>query len=268
MRRTLVAFLTTKTLATTLTAILAAALTACGAPAPSTPESGSRTPVPTTQAPATQAPTTQAPTGERVTFPAADGPPVTGRLFGTGTRAAVLSNMGDNSPAHWERFAPSLVAKGYLVLTYAYRYPSPSRSISAQGARDAVNDLRGAVAFVRARGAQQVVLIGASLGGMVSAKAAGALGVNGVAVIASPGDRPDFEMRIEPAELAAIKAPKLFVASDGDPTVPAAETRRLFDASPEPKRWQVFTSTAHGTQLLDTPLAADFTKAIVDFAAT
>jgi dienelactone hydrolase len=238
-----------------LIALLAAAtLAGCGEEGPGP------TPAPTTSPARTGAP--------QISFPAADGPSVTGRLWGSGTTAVILSNMGDNDPAHWERFAPTLAAKGYTVLTYAYRYPSPSRSITAQGARDAVNDLRGAVAFARSRGAQRVVLIGASLGGMVTAKAAGSLDVAGAAIIAAPGDRPDFEMRIEPAELAAIKAPKLFVASDGDSNVPAAETKKLFDAAPEPKRWQQFTSTAHGTQLLDTALANDFSNLLAEFVGT
>jgi len=218
-------------------------------------------------APPSAEPTSVAPTAaaEPVTFAAADGLTVTGRLHGIGTTAVVLSNMGDNDPAAWARFAPTLAARGYSVLTYSYRYPIRTPSLTAAMARGAVDDLRGAVAFVRARGASRVVLIGASLGGMVTAKVAGAQKADAVVVIAAPADRPDFDLRVEDAELSAITGPSLFIASDNDSTVAAVETRRLYDAAPQPKRWQTFASAAHGTQLLNSTLAEDFRRLLLDF---
>src|SRR5918998_1998919 len=170
----------------------------------------------------TLTPTPSPPAGAEVSFAAPGGATIAGHLFGAGTSAVVLSNMSDNDEADWQRFAPALAATGYAVLTYSYRYPPRSRSVTAPMVRGAVDDLRGAVGFVRARGAQRVILIGASLGGMVTAKAAGALAVDGVVIMAAPADRPEFDLRIDAAELAAIAAPKLFIASDSDPTVAAA----------------------------------------------
>jgi len=231
-------------------AMLAVLMVGCANPAP----------------PATE-PTSPAPTAaaESVTFAAADGVTVTGRLRGTGTTAVVLSNMGDNDPAAWERFAPTLAARGYSVLTYSYRYPVRAPSFTATMAKGAVDDLRGAVAFVRARRASRVVLIGASLGGMATAKVAGVLTAEAVVVISAPADLPDFDLRVEDADLSAITGPSLFIATDNDTTVPAVETRRLFDLAPQPKRWHSFASAAHGTQLLDTPFAEDFRSLLVDF---
>jgi pimeloyl-ACP methyl ester carboxylesterase len=220
-------------------------------------------------APATQA-TSQSPSppaGVQVSFAAPDGTALAGHLFGTGASAVVLSNMGDNDEADWMRFAPTLAAQGHTVLTYSYRYPPRTSRLTAPMARGAVDDLRGAVGFVRARGAGRVILIGASLGGMVTAKAAGALAVDGVVIMAAPGDRPDFDMRVDAAELAAVAAPKLFIVSDGDPTVDPAETRKLYDGSPEPKRWQTFPGTAHGTRLFATTAGADLGRLLIEFVA-
>src|SRR5262245_36044920 len=95
-----------------------------------------------------------------VTFPAADGAPLEGKLFGTGSTTVVLSNMGYNDPGPWERFAPLLVAKGYAVLTYSFRYPAYTNHFTPTMAVQTVPDLRGAVSFARQQGAARIVLIG------------------------------------------------------------------------------------------------------------
>ena len=200
-----------------------------------------------------------------VSFAAADGTPVSGRLFGSGPTGVVLSNMGDNDPADWEGFAPHLAGERYSVLTYTYRYPARPRTLTAEMATGALDDLLGAAAYLRSRGATRIVLIGASLGGMVTAKAAKGTRADAVAIIAAPADRPDFDLSVAPADLRAVTGPKLFIASDNDATVAAAETRTIFDRAPEPKTWRSFPGTAHGTQLLDTEQAETFRRTIIEF---
>src|ERR1044071_7133484 len=88
----------------------------------------------TTPKPATTAPpeATQAETASpEVGFTAADGVQLKGRIFGSGRTAVILSNMGDNDPGPWEGFAPELAAKGYLVMTYSFRYPLRTNSFTA-----------------------------------------------------------------------------------------------------------------------------------------
>jgi fermentation-respiration switch protein FrsA (DUF1100 family) len=246
-------------LALATAAMIAALVAAAGCSAP--------TATPTTAAPATS---TSAPSGrsvEAVTFRAADAVTVRGTVFGSGTTGIVLSNMGDNDPAAWERFAPDLAGEGYTVLTYTYRYPARPRSLSPEMAIGALNDAVGAAAYLRSRGATRIVLIGASLGGMVTAKTARSAEAAGVAIIAAPADRPDFDLSVTDSDLAGTTGPKLFVASDNDPTVAAAETRGLYDRAAEPKTWKSFPGTAHGTQLFDTEHAADFRRTLVEFVA-
>jgi hypothetical protein len=95
-----------------------------------------------------------------VSFTATDGVRLSGRLYGAGTTAVVLSNMGDNDPALWDAFAPALAARGYLVMTYSYRYPVNVSTFTGDLARHTVDDLRGAVAQLRAAGATRLVLAG------------------------------------------------------------------------------------------------------------
>src|SRR4029453_18877383 len=69
--------------------------------------------------------------GRTVSFTSSDGVALTGTLFGSGTTGVVLSNMGDNDPADWQRFSSVLSRQGYLVLTYTFR--DPARSTAEMG---------------------------------------------------------------------------------------------------------------------------------------
>ena len=76
--------------------------------------------------------------------------------------------------------------RGYLVLSYSFRYPMRTNRFTEAMARGTVPDLLGAIAYVRGLGATRVVLIGASLGGIAVGKVAGASGAAAVVVLASP----------------------------------------------------------------------------------
>ena len=79
-----------------------------------------------------------------------------------------------------------------------------------------VADLRGAAAGARGLGAQRLVLVGASLGGITTGKRAGALGAAAMVVISAEQDLAEYGLVVSAADLAAMTGPKLFVASQGD----------------------------------------------------
>jgi uncharacterized protein len=242
---------------------LAVALAACGSSAPLLPTS---TPLLPTSAPLPPTVTLPTPAERRiVTFKADDGTELHGTLYGEGSTVIVLSNMGDNDPASWEGFAPQLAARGYRVLTYAYRYPKNASDFTTLRAQQTLDDLRAAIAFVRAEGAQGLALVGASLGGMVTAKAAADAKPNVVVVLAAPVDLPAFDFRVELDELQALDMPKLFVGSEQDRTVPFAGTQRMYDLAPNPKELQSYPGTAHGTQLFMGASAHDLSQRLIDF---
>lgn len=183
------------------------------------------------------------------------------KRFGSGSTAVILSNMGDNSSAAWEKFAPSLA--GVTVYTYEFRHANFARSTVA----DTVIDLIAVAGHARNQGATKVILIGASLGGMASVKAAAPVGAAGVVVIASPWDIPQFDYAITAQELA-VPCPKLFLTGEGDPTVPMASTRRLFDSAAEPKQWQSYADTAHGVQLFAGPHGEAVKQRLIAFVGS
>jgi len=202
------------------------------------------------------------------TFPAEDGVALEGRVFGSGTTAVVLSNMGDNDPGPWQAFAPLLADRGYLVLSYSFRFPKRTNRFTEAMARDTVPDLLGAIAYVRGLGASRVVLIGASLGGIAVGKVAGASGAAAVVVLASPQELAEYGLVVTRAELAAITAPKLFIASEADTNARFEDTRAYFENAPEPKQFHSFTGGVHGVLLFATGQGDELRQLLLTFVTT
>lgn len=216
----------------------------------------------------TAAPAPVIPTPGPVTFATADGTTLTGTLYGAGSTALILSNMGDNDPAAWEREAPLFAKEGYMVLTYSFRYPARTARFTATMAKQTVDDLQAAVAFVRAQGAKTIVLLGASLGGMATAKVAASIQPAAMVVISAPADLLEFDFQVSAAELVAITMPKLLIASEDDTIVPSAATQQMFDLAAEPKEMVVYPGSAHGVQLFATNAAAELRQRLLTFVKT
>jgi dipeptidyl aminopeptidase/acylaminoacyl peptidase len=261
------------------TIIVGLLLAACGgAPGTTTPAPASA-PTSAVVAPAANAivPTLIAPVAatrvapaepRAVTFTTNDGVTLKGTLYGAGPTAVILSNMGDNDPGPWEAFAPQLANRGYTVLTYRFRYPTNTANIDSSTVNHTLDDLRAAIAFMREQGATTLVLAGASLGGMATAKAAASEKLAAIVIMASPVDLPDFGFRVEERELQAITAPKLFIGSEDDRNVPLAETKRMYDLSPDPKTLHTYPGSAHGVRLFKTEHSADLTQQLLAFITT
>jgi pimeloyl-ACP methyl ester carboxylesterase len=200
-----------------------------------------------------------------VTFPAADGALLHGTLFGQGSTTVVLSNMGDNDPGPWQAFAPLLVAKGYAVLTYSFRYPPYTNHFTPTMAEQTVPDLQGAVAFARQQGAARIVLIGASLGGITVGVVAAASRATSVVIMAAEQDLVGYGLAVTPAELAAMTQPKLFIASMDDTNTAFTDTKSFYDNAPEPKQFHAFPGDVHGVHLFDTDRGDELRDLLVSF---
>jgi len=193
--------------------------------------------------PAAQPTITPAAPAQEVRFSTADGATLSATIYGQGTRAVILSNEGDNNSIPWRPAAQLLASHGYLVLHYAYRARGANLD---QLAAHALTDLHSAIAFLRARPLAKLILIGASLGALVSLKAAVAERFDGVVAISSPVGFQDIQL--SDADLQQITAPKLFVTSEHNQPF-ARDTLHMFDVSPEPKAKQVYPGDQHGTIL-------------------
>jgi pimeloyl-ACP methyl ester carboxylesterase len=236
-------------------ALLAVAFSACGAPQGSVPSAVS--PAPPAPSPSPTVPLVVS--SQPVSFTTADGVTLAGTLYGNGRQAVILSNEGDNASAPWRPVAQELATQGYLVLSYAYR---PSDAAFDGLAAHALTDLRAAIAFMRNHTITRLILIGASLGALVSLKAATTLPCDGLVAISAPTGYQDVQLR--DADLLRLVMPKLFVTSaDNQPF--AADTLHLFAAAPQPKVKLVYPGAAHGSSLFVGPRGDDLLSALLRF---
>ena len=184
--------------------------------------------------------------GSTVRFETDDGIVLTGEFRGTGTAGVVLAHAFPEDRGSWADFAELLQGKGYLTLAFDFRGYGDSA-----GERDVAEiwrDVLAASARLRARGADRIVLIGASMGGTASLIAASRTTVDGVIALSAP--TTFMGLSAPPEVLAAIDEPKLFLAAEGDASA-ATSAQALYEQSSGAKRVEVVTGDGHGTELLE-----------------
>jgi dienelactone hydrolase len=198
-----------------------------------------------------------------VRFLAADGVRLIGVLLGTGPNVVVLAHQGGGGApgdlCAWIPYARRLRAAGYRVLVFDHRaFGSSAEPRSNARYRRVDLDVIGAVRLVRARGAQRVVLGGASLGGAAVVGAAPAFRVPVQGVFTVGGTIVYGTLDARPAA-RRLTIPALFVAAEDDGQGQfAAEARELHDSAPSTnKRLAIFQGAAHGAPQLREALVRD-----------
>ena len=211
----------------------------------------------------TAAPTEEIIASHSVTFETPDGASITGELYGSGKTAVIFSVMGNCKPG-WRQFAQLTAAQGIMALTYPWRGCIGVGTVDNEEIQKFVDDLRGAIEFVRGQGAEKILLAGASLGGVASAKLAAESGASGLIVMASPPEIADWDFKVNPEDLNT-DIPKLFITAQSDNVVSPEKSRQLFDLAANPKEWQVYPGTAHGTDLFETKYKQEVQERILAF---
>ena len=178
-------------------------------------------------------------------------------------RAAVLVHGQNWDASGWAEVAPRFVSRGIPALAVDLRGKGGSTGTTNDYVPgqpwSPVSDLAAAKAFVRERGASEIALVGASLGGH--------------AVIASSFDR-DNECLVSisapvapvPEELSRrIHGRKLFVCAKNDRGGALQHTLATFEVAPEPKMLVVFGGDRHSRGMFDQPYADEMFAVILDF---
>ena len=176
--------------------------------------------------------------GAVVQFKAGDGANLVGAVAGrTGGRVGVVvANTADGEICNWvslggdPKLTNALVADGDQVLFFDYR--GTGRSPKTSGSRSSAfdQDVLGAVAELRRRGAKRIVLVGGSVGGIVSLVAATKLKPSPAAIIglSASGTSPPFTDSDGGTAATKLHAPLLLVVAHDDVL---ATARSLFKAS-------------------------------------
>lgn len=222
-------------------------------------------PLPTAAAPgeATAAPSA---TGLAVSFITEDNLTIKGRLFGSGDMAIVFAHMYPNDQRAWWGFASEVGGRGYAALTFDFR--GYGETGGSQDIARIDRDLIAAVRYLRERGYQRVVLVGASMGGTAALKVAARDEfdelVAGAVAVSAP---ESFRGLVARDDVGNIEAPVLFVASEGDGSA-ADSLESLYERTSGFKERQVYTGDAHGTELLEGEHADEFKALLFDFFRT
>ncbi len=185
--------------------------------------------------------------------------------LGEGPRGVVLAHQSDADMCQWLPYATLLAEQGYRVVAFdfaGFGTSSPTRTPTY------LDDIRTVVNYLRDRGTEDVVVIGASMGATMTIVAGAAIvpPVNGVVAVSPPKVFDGVN-----AERAApnLRAPALYIAGDedGDYSVYA---REIDDETPESLRGLLVVSAPqHGVELVgaQTPAGVAVRAAIGEFLA-
>jgi alpha-beta hydrolase superfamily lysophospholipase len=188
-----------------------------------------------------------------VEYRTADGGSVVANLYGDGSHAVLLAHGAIFDKESWHALAEHLSAEGLTVLAIDFRGYGRSRAGSA--GRGALHeDVIAGVRFLAERGASEVSVLGASMGGGAVGEAAADLADGEIAHLIL---------------LAAVAAPnpermtgtKLFVVSEGDAFRRSVEDQ--FRRAVEPKRIEILGGNAHAQHIFRTAAGPALTELIV-----
>jgi hypothetical protein len=169
-------------------------------------------------------------------FPGGNGHIVEGYTTGSGPVGVVLAHQRDADLCEWSGIWPDFAAKGYMVM-----------AITMGGAID--TDVTKAAEQLRARGAKQIVLVGASMGGTASLAAAGEITPPVQAVVSLSGPA-DFGPADAFAAVKKFQVPVAYFAGEQDVEY-ATNAQSLYDATTEKdKTLHILKGDAsHGVEL-------------------
>src|SRR6266571_2112715 len=169
-------------------------------------------------------------------FRATDGTRLDGALVGSGRTGVVLLHEYPNNLCGFWPYAVYLAGKGLRVLDIDVRCFGESACPSnAKGS--VLDDVAGAVAELRRRGASSVALVGASAGASTALIAGAKLGTKVSSVVSLSGER-DLILVMGasgPADavplVKRLVSPTLFVVATNDRTTTVEETRAMYVAT-------------------------------------
>jgi pimeloyl-ACP methyl ester carboxylesterase len=197
---------------------------------------------------------------EHVSFPTEDGGTVYADEYGKGTHAIVLAHGMKFNKESWRKQAETLAGAGYRALAIDFRgygqSTGGSKSDSSQA--DMYLDVLAAIRYLHAHAVTKVSVIGGSMGGGASAKAATRIKpgeIDKLILLAPvPVDDPEH-----------IQGRKLFICSRGDFLFDRVQ--KEYAAAHEPKELVVLEGSAHAQNLFATDQADRVMSEILKFLA-
>ena len=180
-------------------------------------------------------------------------------------RAAILVHGQQWDASGWREVASRFVAHGVSALALNLRGYDGSSGKTNEFAPPApwspVADLRAAKALLRDRGAREIALVGASMGGHAILASSFEADVESIVSVSAP-------VTAVPDELSRrISGRKLFVCADRDSLGASPHVLHCFDVVSAPKTLLMFGGREHSRGMFAAPYGAEAMDAIVAFVA-
>jgi pimeloyl-ACP methyl ester carboxylesterase len=197
-------------------------------------------------------------------------------LYGTlpSRRAAILVHGGSWDASGWREVAPLFADRGVAALalnlrgfdgstgkTNRWSSGAPRDEFLAGEPWSPIADLRAAKALLRDRGAAELALVGASMGGHAILASSFDGDVECVVSVSAPVVAVVDELS------RRITGRKLFVCAGGDTFGAAPHVLHCFDVVAEPKTLVMFGGKEHSRGMFAAPYGAEALAIIVDFVA-
>lgn len=195
-------------------------------------------------------------------IPTSDGTRLGGHVFGYGQEAVILAHMYPDDQTQWYGFARFLEQRGYQVLTFDFRGFGES-----EGQMDVARnyqDVQAAVSYLRNRGAENIYLVGASMGGTASLRAVTGRripGVRAVVVVSSPVQILGLSVK---ETMNQVRVPALFLAAEEDGEAPN-NARWFYDNTGGLRELKLWPGLDHGTDLVQGSYGWEVQEAILQF---
>ena len=199
-------------------------------------------------------------------FRARDGVRLDAAEVGSGSRVVLLAHEYPSDLCPWVDYASTIAHKGFRAFLFDFRGFGRSPEVHAAVATWRLqDDVAGAVAEARRRGARHVLLVGGSLGGAAVVAAAPTIHppVDGVVSLSGETDIDAIvgSHGLDPLPIAGqIRTPLLLVVSREDGLVSPAEMRELARRVRGPVRVLVLPGAGHGLNMLDPTLERTLTS--------
>jgi pimeloyl-ACP methyl ester carboxylesterase len=179
---------------------------------------------------------------EVVEFRTTDGVLLEGTIYGEGADGIVLAHMRSADRSTWEPFAEVAAGNGFRVLTFDFRGYGDS-----EGERDTLLDvdLTAAIEHLERNGVENVVVMGASMGGTAAINVASELDLAGIVSLSAPAA---FQGLSALDVASNVEEPAMFIAAADDQPY-ADDATAMAAAAADTRRLNIVDGRAHGTIL-------------------
>lgn len=188
--------------------------------------------------------------GGAFTVKGADGVTVTANSYGSGAKGVLLVHDDGGSAKDWEAIAGKLSSNGFHVVTLDLRGHGANGGPPAEADYALmVNDVGAAATWLSGKGAKEVMVVGAGLGGSLALNAASTTPtIAGVAVLT-----PSLNVKGVKAStgIAGLGPRPLFMAVDESDTIAAKAATLLAGKAEGPKLVKLYPAGGSGVRMLN-----------------